>query len=193
VPPRLTGLALGGAVGPWAALGFAAGEDGSIEVGEVRLSFAAGAGSGLRGWSWDAIGVSSLDGVPTAAAPPAGAPEHPNGVSGIDHVVLATPDLGRTRAALDAAGLDFRRERETPRVRQLFYVAGPLLVEVAGPAGASDGDGPARLWGITFVAAELERFGAPKDAVQPGRRIVTVPREAGLGVPVAVMTPRVRS
>jgi catechol 2,3-dioxygenase-like lactoylglutathione lyase family enzyme len=192
VPPRLTGLRVGGAPEPWAAFGFAPVDDG-IEVGEVRLSFAPEAPPGLAGWSWDAVGASELDGVPTAQAPPAGAPEHPNGITGVDHVVLATPDLERTRRALDAAGLDFRRERETPQVRQLFYVAGPLLVEVAGPAGAPDGDGPARLWGITFVAADLERFGTPKDAVQPGRRIVTVPRAAGLGVPVAVMTPRVRS
>jgi hypothetical protein len=29
----------------------------------------------------------------------------------------------------------------------------------------------------------------PKDAVQPGRRISTVKASAGLGIPVALMTP----
>jgi hypothetical protein len=33
-------------------------------------------------------------------------------------------------------------------------------------------------------------LGDIRDAVQPGRRIATVRREAGLGVPVALMTPR---
>ena len=64
------------------------------------------------------------------------------------------------------------------------------------PAPGTAGD-PARLWGITLVAsdltavaAELEHVGAPRDAVQPGRRIAVVAREAGLGVRVALMTPR---
>jgi hypothetical protein len=35
-----------------------------------------------------------------------------------------------------------------------------------------------------------DRLGRVKDAVQPGRRIATVRREAGLGVPLALMTPR---
>jgi hypothetical protein len=38
-----------------------------------------------------------------------------------------------------------------------------------------------------------ELVGAPKGAVQPGRRIATVRPEAGLGTAVAFMTPRVRA
>ena len=33
-----------------------------------------------------------------------------------------------------------------------------------------------------------DRIGAPRDAVQPGRRIATIGEGAGLGVPVALMT-----
>ena len=33
---------------------------------------------------------------------------------------------------------------------------------------------------------------APRDAVQPGRRIASIRREVGLGLPVALMTPHVR-
>jgi hypothetical protein len=33
-----------------------------------------------------------------------------------------------------------------------------------------------------------DRISAPKDAVQPGRRIATVRAEVGLGLPVALMT-----
>jgi hypothetical protein len=51
---------------------------------------------------------------------------------------------------------------------------------------------------VTLVSDDLdataavlgERLGAVRDAVQPGRRIATVRREAGLGTPLAFMTPR---
>ena len=52
----------------------------------------------------------------------------------------------------------------------------------------------AALWGLVVVVPELEGLGplvgAPKDAVQPGRRIATVSRDAGLGTALALMTPR---
>jgi hypothetical protein len=43
---------------------------------------------------------------------------------------------------------------------------------------------------IAATAAALGHLlGAPRDAVQPGRRIATLRREAGLGPAVAFMTP----
>ena len=52
-------------------------------------------------------------------------------------------------------------------------------------------------WGATFTVAHLDllvqtnRFvGEPQDAVQPGRRIATVTREAGLSMRVAFMDPK---
>jgi hypothetical protein len=63
--------------------------------------------------------------------------------------------------------------------------------EQAGP------DGAARFWGLTITVADLDGAvadlgslcGTIRDAVQPGRRIVTLKREAGLGLPVALITP----
>jgi hypothetical protein len=108
-------------------------------------------------------------------------------VIGIDHVVLLTGDFDATVERLRAEGLDFRRTRDAgDGRRQAFFVLGPCLLEVAGPV-----EGEERLWGITLVAPELERFGGRvKDAVQPGRRITTVPRDAGIAVPLALITPR---
>src|SRR5208282_5124439 len=70
------------------------------------------AGRGITGWSLRGISSTDLDGLPTrrsdsALGEPAG--EHPNGVLAIDHVVVFSPDLDRTMAALQAAGLDLRR------------------------------------------------------------------------------------
>jgi hypothetical protein len=91
-----------------------------------------------------------------------------------------------------------RRIREPgepgPPVRQAFLRLGEVILEVAeNPDGRS---GPARFWGITFRVDDIDacvsllgdRLGEVRDAVQPGRRIATVRRRAGLGVPTALIT-----
>ena len=114
---------------------------------------------------------------------------HANGATGVDHVVALTDDLARTLAALEAAGLEVCRKAEPPAVPapMAFLRLGELILEVV----EADRHG---LWGLVAVAPELdglgELVGAPRDAVQPGRRIATVRREAGLPVALAFMTPR---
>jgi catechol 2,3-dioxygenase-like lactoylglutathione lyase family enzyme len=181
-----------------------------VRVGTVELRLA-GTVAGRRIVSLGlhpAIGSDELDGLPIARsdAPPAGdpAPPHPNGVVRIDHVVAFTPDLDRTVVAAQALGLDLRRVRDEPAPagspRQAFFRLGELILEVAqAPAGSrlAPGD-PARFYGLAFVVEDVDAtvaslgdlVGEPRDAVQPGRRIATVRREAGLGLPVALMTPR---
>jgi hypothetical protein len=66
---------------------------------------------------------------------------------------------------------------------------------VIGPATPS-GPEPARFYGIAFTVDALdataaflgERLGPVKAAVQPGRYIATLRREAGAGVPLAFMS-----
>lgn len=139
------------------------------------------------------------DAVPTAAAAP-----HPNGVVRIDHVVAFTPDLDRTVAAGQALGLDLRRVRDEPAPagspRQAFFRLGELILEIAQapPGSPLAGDSPARFYGLAFVVDDIDATAAslgdlcgdPRDAIQPGRRIATVRRDANLGLPVAFMTPR---
>lgn len=128
--------------------------------------------------------------------------EHPNTAFAIDHVVVFTPDLKRSIAGLEGGGLELRRVREAtepgPDVRQAFFRPGGVIVEVVeNPHGE---DGPAAFWGLTLAvrdidrAAEMlgDRLGEVRDAVQPGRRIGTVRKEAGLGIPVALITPHVK-
>jgi catechol 2,3-dioxygenase-like lactoylglutathione lyase family enzyme len=132
---------------------------------------------------------------------------HPNGISAVDHVVAISSDLDRTVGILSAAGLDLRRIREEPTPagapRQAFFRLGPTILEVVQePPEATErhgGDRPAFFWGLAFVAPDLERtvayfgedrVGEIRPAVQPGRRIATLRRAAGLSVPVALMSPQ---
>lgn len=207
--PRLVELHLAARPEKWAAAGFAVSGDGRVRVDATDLVLGGG-GAGITAWTLRGAipAQGGIDGLATtvgAAASPRPAPPHPNGVTGIDHVVVATPDTARTFAALEAAGFTLRRVRDagTPEqpLRQGFLLLAEALVEVVGPPepapGAGAGD-PARFWGLTFVAHDLEAaartmgplLGVRRDAVQPGRRIATVAREAGLGAPVALMTPR---
>jgi hypothetical protein len=184
-------LILAGPAAPWRAIGV------GDRVGRIGLSFGA-SGRGIVGWRLRGAAERDIDGLRTFAsdAPPREAVE--GAYLGLDHVVASTPDFDRTRAALAAAGFEERRVREAgPDARQAFYVVGDALLELAGPA-TPKGDGPAAFWGLVLlvddVDAAAERLGelagTPRDAVQPGRRIVTLRREAGLGTAVALMTPR---
>jgi catechol 2,3-dioxygenase-like lactoylglutathione lyase family enzyme len=210
VTPTIDELTVADPPDTWAALGFAV-EGDSCVVGEVRVRLAGpDAGKGLTGWSLREIEATELDGLPTERSErpaPEQASPHPNGIAGLDHVVAITPDLDRTAAALERAGLDLRRVREEPTPagapRQAFFRLGAVVLEVvqepeeAIERAGGGRDRPAFFWGLAFLAPDLdatvaglgERAGEVRDAVQPGRRIATLRRSAGLSVPVALMTP----
>jgi hypothetical protein len=178
--PRIAELAIADPPEAWEALGFTV-LDGALPLGGVWIRLGA-EGEGITGWTL------------AEDAPEAPVVEHPLGAVGIDHVVMLTPDFDATVEELRAEGLDYRRTRDAGNgFRHAFFVLGPCLLELGGPA-----EGPLRLWGLTLVVDDLDaaaerlgdRLGAAKDAVQPGRRIATLRREAGLSVPLALMTPR---
>jgi hypothetical protein len=203
-------LTVADAPAAWSALGFALDGDTCV-LGDLRIRLAgAGAGKGLVGWSLRGAGSAELDGLATTLSdrpPPAQAPAHPNGIAALDHVVAFTPALDRTVAVLEGAGLDLRRIREEPTPagapRQAFFRLGATILEVVQqPAQAieGDGDGPAFFWGLALIAPDLdatvaglgEDVSEPRPAVQPGRRIATLRRSAGLSAPIALMTPPLR-
>ena len=174
-------------------------------MGSVALALEEGGDPGITGWSLHDVAATDLDGLPTTVAPVGEPPlaiaaRHPNTAVRIDHLVVFTPDLKRTVAVLEGAGLDLRRLRDPtepgPPVRQAFFRLGEVILEVAEAPGADDG--PASFWGITFRVADIdacarllgERMGEVRDAVQPGRRIATARRDAGLGLPVAFISER---
>lgn len=216
----------------WESLGFSV-SDAAVELGAVRVALTGrDSGRGILGWTLRGATNVQLDGLPTVAgetSPPrtndplsAEADErqqpvkpavlhpdsaaHPNGVTAIDHVVAMSPNLDRSVAALQAAGLDLRRIREQPTPagapRQAFFRLGEVILElVQEPAEVvstrRDGaDGPARFWGLALLSDDLNRTvvrlgehsGEIRPAVQPGRQIATLRRSAGLAVPVALMS-----
>jgi catechol 2,3-dioxygenase-like lactoylglutathione lyase family enzyme len=191
----------------WEACGFAV-EEGVCVVGDTRIRLVeGGARHGIEEWTLRDLESLELDGLPTSHSdrpPPPEAPAHPNGITGLDHVVAISSDLDRTVATLTAAGLDLRRIREEPTPagapRQAFFRLGSVILEVVQePPEATEragGDRPAFFWGLAFVAPDLEqtvaflgdRAGEVRDAVQPGRRIATLRRSAGLSVPVALIS-----
>jgi len=192
---RIAELRLAAEPAAWERVGFSV-VDGSFAVGSVPISFGA-----ETGWTVTGLPAAELDGLPTRIVYSFAAPEpaeHPIGATRIDHVVVLTPTLERTTAAFERAGIRCRRVREdggpTGGMRQAFFRLGEVIVEAVEVPG-EPGD-PARFWGVTFAVADLdaaaERLGdlcAPiRDAVQPGRRIAPLKREAGLGLPVALIS-----
>ncbi|HEY5389624.1 MAG TPA: hypothetical protein VIJ83_03635 [Solirubrobacteraceae bacterium] len=197
-PPRaeLAGLAIADGPALWSALGFTV-RDGTTVIGGIEVTLGA-AGRGITGWTLrhvpDGVQLDGLATEVTVAAPPP-APSHANGAIAIDQVVIATPDFDRTAAALDAANMPLRRVSDAGGSRQGFRRLGPAILELVeareGPPG------PARFWGLVVIVPELARLrdhlsplvGEIRDAVQPGRHIAALSRDAGLSVRVAFMDP----
>jgi hypothetical protein len=193
----------------WKQAGFAV-VDRTIQVGTVRVRLVGPeAGAGIVGWTLRGVPaeVTEVHGLPTSTstssqAEPAEPGEHASGATQVDHVVVMSPDLARTTAAIEALGAEVRRVRDfdiagTP-MRQVFFRLGEVIVELVGDP-ASAGDGPASFWGITFTVADIDaaaallgdRTGRVKDAVQRGRRITTLRhRDLGLSVSIALMSPK---
>jgi hypothetical protein len=210
--PTIDQVTLADAPESWSTLGFTV-VDGRCRLGQVELVLAgeqgqSQSGSGVLAWSLRDVSNAELDGLPTTVsqrALPDRAPEHPNGVLAIDHVVAVSPAFERSVAAMQTAGLDLRRVREEPTPagapRQAFFRLGSEILElVEEPAEvlARNGgpDRPVRFWGLALLVQDIDRtaaalaphVGEVRDAVQPGRRIATVRRSAGLAAPLALIS-----
>lgn len=200
----IASITLGDEPGRWRDAGFFVHADGHCTIGSVRLVLDPSAGPGISSWTLagspdDAVtavdGLATLHGDPFPAWGPA---DHAISAVRLDHVVVTTPDLDRTCAAVERSlGLPLKRVREgeTPAgaVRQGFFRMGEVILEVVGPVEPRPDGGPATFWGLTVVLADLatafdllgeERMSPPKPAVQPGRFISRLRSD---GVPVALM------
>ena len=194
---ELAALLIGDPPQVWDELGFVV-DDGAVHVSGVRHQLG-GSAKGIRDWSLRGVEVDAIDGFALGLdveEPAKPTPPHPNGVVALDHVVLFTPNLGRTIDALEAAGIELRRVRDAGEGRQqAFFKLGEVVLEVVGPKAPS-GDGAPRFFGLAWTVRDADataaffgdRLKPFKDAVQPGRRIATLSSAAGSTVPHAFMT-----
>jgi hypothetical protein len=203
---RVEWLDVGGDVEPWRAVGLQVDADGRAGFLFTSLRIGVVPGSGIRGWAISGIdpAVDDIDGLPTSVVDPRSPTitDHPLGAIELDHVVILTDSLERTSSALEqATGSPLKRVRDVGEMRQGFHRVGSggLIVEIVERPEAEPGRSV--FWGVVINVADLraaadligpDRLGPVKDAVQPGRQIATVRDEAGLGLPVALMTPSVR-
>ena len=207
MPVELAALLIGDDATTWRNLGFTVESDSdgdAVHVSGVRHVLG-GEQRGIRDWSLRGVDAEEIDGLrlglPVRDARPT--PKHDNGVISLDHVVVASPDLPRTIAALEAAGLELRRTRDAGQgqygvpMKQAFFKLGEVILELAGPT-EPQGDTPPRFFGLAWTVADLdataeffgERLHRAKDAVQPGRRIATLDKPlGGSSVAMAFMSP----
>jgi catechol 2,3-dioxygenase-like lactoylglutathione lyase family enzyme len=186
---RIANLTLPADPGAWEAAGFEVG-DGRTSIGTVPVAF---------GTAWDVdIELRATD---DAAPVPLAPVEHPIGAVSIDHIVLFTPSLEASIETYEDMGLRCRRVREVGEgdqlLRQAFFRLDEVVLEVVQVPEEQLKDGAPRFWGLTVTVSDIDGAvadlgplcGTLRDAVQPGRRIATIKREAGLGLPVALITP----
>ncbi|HYG27841.1 MAG TPA: VOC family protein, partial [Caulobacteraceae bacterium] len=117
-------------------------------------------------------------------------------VSGLDHVVVRTPNPDRAAALYGARlGLDMRLDRSSEEwgTRLMFFRCGDLVVEVAHSLKAGVSDGPDSFWGLSWRVDDVNAANARMKSadfgvsdVRPGRKpgtaVFTI-RDAPASVP----------
>ncbi len=199
----LTALTITGPTAPWRSIGLRI-VDGVSWIGGIALRFTDDdVPTALSSWTLtDSPDLSgSIDGIATehdaADAFEGQSWDHPLGATSFDHVVVMTSSLERTCGAIErVTGEPLKRIRELGAVRQGFHRLGPMIVEVVETDRVTAPH--ASLWGFVFIVDDLHDVAArlgpdllspTKAAVQPGRLIASFRSGAGLGLPIALMTP----
>jgi len=126
-------------------------------------------------------------------------------ITGLDHVVIRTPDPERAAALYGARlRLDLRLDRSSREwgAHLMFFRCGDLIVELAHDLRAGVSDGPDRLWGLSWRVAKADLARARLSAAgfdvsevlpgrKPGTRVFTV-RDQTCGVPTLVLESSLR-
>jgi len=201
--PELAELVISDPPQAWAELGFDVDQHGNLDIGGVRVRLGTDdhpdGPRGITAWSLMRVNAMGwIDGLPTPVPRVLRPPPfktHPNGATGIDHVVILSGDLDRTARALARAGVDLKRTEHTEQGPRAFRRIGPAILEVVQRDDLDEDD--ARFWGLAVVVISLEelaerlgeRLGEVKPATQPGRRIATLRADAGISAPLAFMSP----
>ena len=204
---RVVAITVGGRAAPWYDIGIVSGL-----LGDVRLNIDESLPVGLH--HLDLVGcptrASHIAGLPVVhvddaqvvetVAPSNAAPQFALHIVGVDHVVVLADDVRATCSEIaEQSGAPLKRVKEGDRGVQGFHRWGSVILEVVERrlVAPSDSATTAAYWGLVVVVDQIDEvathlgpdvIGAPKPAVQPGRRIATVRSGAGLGVPLALMS-----
>ncbi len=159
-----------------------------------------------RYWSRMRLDDSTTHGVRifclnrTAPDPLACKPHAPNIVSGLDHVVINSPNPDRAAALYGARlGLRLALDRSNPDwdMRLMFFRVGGMTVEIAHKISIGVGNQPDKLWGLSWKAPDIEAAHArlvsqnfTVSSIRAGRRLGTrvfTVRDNTLGIPTLVI------
>lgn len=128
----------------------------------------------------------------------AASPASTHGVTGLDHIVVRTPDAERAAALYGARlGLDMRLDREVAQRRVMFFRCGDAVVEVLHDPSIDNGRD--RFWGLSWRVANADEARARlaqagldvsdvRTGLKPGTRVFTV-RNGTCGVPTLMIEP----
>jgi len=234
---KLVGLVSGDAPSAWRKAGFLVLElseasaalrralqecnaQGFIKVGRLAIGFTGSSSEGISHWIWSGVVPESttIADIPTIsmmddADESKEAKPHPNGVIGVDHIVLHTRNLSKVEATFRTLGSKLRAQRDDiyPGVIQSFFrPANETIIEVVSPKAVSpakDDENPIfgfisdkiLVWGITFVTRDMsktksflgEGLGKVLDAKQGGGRKIGTLRNKVFEInsAIALMTP----
>ena len=196
--PELAELAIADPPDSWRELGFEVDEKGHLDIGGVRIRLG-GPGSGITAWSLMRVNaMGAIDGLPSPVPRvlyPPPFKTHPNGATGIDHVVIVSSSLDRTAAAFTRAGVELKRTVESERGRMGFRRLGPAILEIVERDDLESDE--ASFWGLAIVVIDIDslaqrlgdRLAPIKQAIQPGRRIASLRTGEGISAPLAFMSP----
>jgi len=148
------------------------------------------------------VSIKLVERAGEAAAPSALLADEAAAVTGLDHIVVRSPNPERAIALYAGRlGLSLRLDRTEPAwgARLVFFRCGDLVLEVAHDLGAGIGDGPDRLWGLSWrvpdvvrARARLQAAGVAVSDVRTGRRpgtqVFTVKSHIA-GVPTLMIGP----
>jgi catechol 2,3-dioxygenase-like lactoylglutathione lyase family enzyme len=152
------------------------------------------------GLSFEGHGVAISIAAQAAASPSPCTDDEAACVSGLDHVVIRTPNPERAIAFYAGRlGLDLRLDRSNPKwaSRLLFFRCGDLVVEIAHDLKKGVSDAPDDLWGLSWRVPDIDKANTrlktagievseTRDGRRPGSRVFTV-KNGTAGVPTIVI------
>jgi catechol 2,3-dioxygenase-like lactoylglutathione lyase family enzyme len=156
----------------------------------------------IEGKAAHGVSIALCPKVDAGAPSPLAQSQESAAVSGLDHVVIRSPNPERAIALYAGRlGLSLRLDRTEPTwgARLIFFRCGDLIVEVVHDLKAGVGDGPDQLWGVSWrvpaiadAHARLRAAGVAVSGVRTGRRpgtqVFTVKSHTA-GVPTLLIGP----